>query len=482
MSARGWIVGMVLSTLLSSMVGMARWRVRHPVEWGVPPASMTLPPMPSLRPPSTSAPPPSMSVSATPLPPPSKVPRLERPLRVSAYTWESASAIVLANAGLRSGPNSAYVSNKLILHARAAEGMGEIERALARGGNEETGIDIAIAPLPWLIASYERLRALKLQVFYVVGWSYGREGLFVRKGDTAFEGTSDETRLFTTGGDSSVSLALFAADAEGLPLTKIRTTSGVKAADIAAEAKPFTALTAPEGPNEPRFTTLDASRLVPIVAVASSTFLESYRATVVDFARITRRAIADTAADVPSAARKLAPMTGVMEPATLLERLGSLQFANLRDNARVFELHGLYGASLRTLVARNFELFHGTGAIHVTQADHILLRPDVVVQLGSGDPEIAPEPHVNGAPVGEARKVMVTRFAEKISEDLYASELALLAEIFPRAHLRLGLGKTGSFKHVVELAKSRYGVDVARLVTGAVVERATMSIEVFVPK
>lgn len=103
--------------------------------------------------------------------------------------------------------------------------MSAVEGALARGGGDKDGADIAVVPFCELVASYERLRALSPEAFFVVGWSRGREALVSAR--DALPSPTDKpdpkadpkagVPLVGEAGDAATFLGLFALDANGIP-------------------------------------------------------------------------------------------------------------------------------------------------------------------------------------------------------------------------------------------------------------------------
>ena len=101
----------------------------------------------------------------------------KRPVRVVGLGWEVLAAGVLANDGLDPGEKSKFKEAGVETHFAAVANMGTVQKQLARGGADEKGADVALLPLPDFVASYERLRGLDPKVFFIVGWSYGRDGV-----------------------------------------------------------------------------------------------------------------------------------------------------------------------------------------------------------------------------------------------------------------------------------------------------------------
>src|SRR5690606_19588342 len=113
----------------------------------------------------------SDTIKAPPLPP-----AMDRPLRVVSLGWDLAVPGHLANLPDKSA-TSAMESQDMRMELRSVAKLSAIKEALANGGAHAKGADIAILPLPEMVAAYEDLRALKPQIFFIVGWSRGRDAL-----------------------------------------------------------------------------------------------------------------------------------------------------------------------------------------------------------------------------------------------------------------------------------------------------------------
>src|SRR5262249_32300007 len=156
----------LLLVLFAGTAGMmaTRDRVAHTA-----PAPSTA--SPSVPPAAGSAIPASASGSASaPMAEAGPAKLMERPLRAVTLGWDPAAPAVLANGGLDPTEASDFTAAGVTTHVRPMEAMSAIEGALARGGGDKDGADVAVVPFSDLVASYERLRALSPEVFFVVGW------------------------------------------------------------------------------------------------------------------------------------------------------------------------------------------------------------------------------------------------------------------------------------------------------------------------
>ena len=142
-------------------------------------------------------------------------------------------------------------------------------------------------PLPAFVASFERLRALEPRAFLVLGFSHGREEVHATAGALLKPPAgTDEVKLVALGpatatdqavraigSESATLLGLFALDQLGVAPSRIRFVAP-SAPDAKGAAFAAVVMGAPD--ERPRaFSTADASRLVPIVAVAPKALLDS---------------------------------------------------------------------------------------------------------------------------------------------------------------------------------------------------------------
>src|SRR6185369_16835869 len=152
---------------------------------------------------------------------------MDRPLRVVALGWDLAAPGLLANGGPEPSANSDFSIAGIDVHVGATDVMSSIEGALARGGADKDGADIALVPFCEFVASYERLRALSPEAFFVVGWSRGREALISSRDALPAPGDKPDAKgaqatLLGALGEPATFLGLFALDAAGIPPNAVR--------------------------------------------------------------------------------------------------------------------------------------------------------------------------------------------------------------------------------------------------------------------
>ena len=373
--------------------------------------------------------------------------KTERPIRVVTLGWELASpAATLGDAG------TIEVAPEPQLDALGAR--------LARGGVDPAGADIAVMPLPAFVASYEKLRALDPKAFLVVGFSRGREELHAAAGAVAkplnpaeevklvalAPSTASDANARATGTDSATLFGLFAMDLLGAPPSRVRF---LASGSDAAKTSPFAAIA--KGASDDRklvMSTADASRFVPIVAVAPKGVLDDPRAAT--FAKAWLEALGKARTDAAGVARRLSTKDGVAlaagtggapEAVTLLEQLGTIEPISMADEA------GWVGSgrpvALDTLMARTWSLARGGGLTAIAAPEPLPIDVRIVSTIApkTGDtPKVDSEGDAGAAfapvPTGSVLLV-VYRAPSDATSAAVAQQVAFLSGVFERASFRI---------------------------------------------
>ena len=409
---------------------------------------------------------------------------LDRPLRIIALGWDLAAPGVLANGGLEPAPSSDFLAAGVDTRIIATDVMNVVEAALARGGADKDGADVAIVPFSQFVASYERLRALTPEAFFVLGWSRGREAVISSKDALPTlneKGEPKEVKMIGVAGEPAAFLGLFALDAAGIPASSVRLVAeGTRPEDAAIAAVDRDAAPADAARRNILLTTADASHLVPFVAVAQHGLLEKSRKALVVWARVWLDGTKKLAADSPTAARQIAAAPGAPEPIALLKRLGQTGSASLTDNARVAGLSGRGAVTLDSLFARTWRIWRASGLLATPAPEAAPINTSVIAALVRSNPELITPP-VSRGPTGPAAggkastaldslRVMITsRQAEtKLDEGELISSAAFFADAFERSSLRVSVIKGGSVdaaatKHLIDGVEERFDVATGRL-------------------
>ena len=426
---------------------------------------------------------PAASSSAEPLDA-GPTPLLDRPLRVVALGWDLAAPGVLANGGLDPSPSSEFVAAGVDTRIRATDAMSVVEGALARGGADKEGADVAILPFSQFVASYERLRALAPEAFFVLGWSRGREALISTKDalpTLSEKGEPKEVKMIGNAGEPAAFLGLFALDAAGIPASSVRLVAeGARPEDAALAAVDRDAAPADSARRNILLTTADASRLVPFVAIAQHGLLEKSQKALAVWARVWLEGTKKLASDPPTAARQIAAASGAPEPIALLKRLGQIDRATLTDNARVTGLSGRGAVTLGALFQRTWRIWRASGLLATPAPEAAPIATSVVAALVHSNPELitpslvgahtAPTPAGKASSALDALRVMITyRQPEtKLDEAELINAAAFFADAFERSSLRVSVTKgagvdAAATKHLIDAVAERFDVASGRL-------------------
>lgn len=444
MSLRRKVVLGTLSAMLASLAGLMIFRGR--VDHDAPAAPIASSPHaasssgPVASAPASASASAAASSSATP-----SRPRIElgRDLRVAAMGWDIAAPVVVANDGLEPGKASLFAEAGVQVRVAVPSNASAMESALARGGEDRDGADIALMPLPDLVAGWERLRALSPRIFLVVGWSRGREALYTTRESLAGAGTKKDAILASSGNDSSAFLGIFVLDKAGIT-TKLATSLDGKA-DFTASDRANEAAGTSHG--RLLLTTADAPRLVPIVAVAPSGLFEKHAPVLIEWSRKWMDGQARVQQDAAAAARKVAAMPGAPEPLVLVRRLGEIAPASLRDNARAAGLAGRSPVTIDRLFQECWAAWRAAGVLTTPLPEPSAIHPQVITSLVQSEPSGAPpgSPSQEFKPRSEeAAPLFVARIGKgKLDDSALEGEIGFLAGVFERSVLRVGVAGRG---------------------------------------
>lgn len=415
----------------------------------------------------------------------------ERPLRVTALGWELVAAGVALTA-----PDGGAMGPAIELAPETT--LDAVEARLARGGSDPVGADIAVMPLPAFVVAYDRLRALDPRAFVVVGFSRGREevhanaGALLKAPPAADEvkliafgpATSADATAKAAGTESATVLGLFALDLLGVPPARIRMVAP-GAAD--AKAAPFSAVA--RGAADERklaFSSADASRFVPIVAVAPKAQLDANEAKMRDFAKAWLDGLERSRKDASNVARRLANkealplgagVGGAPEAIALLERLGQIEPVALAQQRAFIGASATGPVTLEALTQKTWTLARAGGL--TTSAAPSPLPIDERVALA-----IAPAPVPKHAVEGDAGGVDAGAFAAlpagttpllvyravdaQTDAAAVAAQIGFLAGVFEHAAFRItAKGGDKAARAIAAQARDKYDLSASRLATAA---------------
>ncbi len=414
---------------------------------------------------------------------------MDRPLRVIGLGWEVIAPGLVANRGTTPGENSQYTKAGLEVHLRSTAKVVDLERALARGGADEEGADVAIMPLPVFVASYEQLRALSPKVFFVLGWSHGQEALLSFRDNVLLNLQGNRNvQLLAERGTSSHFFGLFVLDLAGVSPDRVeevdRGSRLANSIDLAALRQ--AARGQPAGAASRRFvlTTADANRLVPYVAIAPAGLVDSEADALRLLCSQWLSGVDELRRDVPAAARRIASIRGAPEALELLGLMGRVESTTLRENAQMAGLSGRDAVTLDSLIEETWRVWRGADVVTSPLPDELLVDTDVIaamVRAGStmtggaggtlGDSE---RPHRAASGSNAPQPLIVHRIQNRRFENEHlVARIGFLGGIFRPLPLRVAIpGRDRSRATlIVEAARARFGLpegrlSVARRVTG----------------
>jgi hypothetical protein len=389
---------------------------------------------------------------------------LGRPLRVVAPGWELLVPGVIANRGIAAGQAGAFASRGLEVELAVAPRLADIEAALAAGGESKRGADVAIVPLPLLAIAYENLRALRPQLFWVIGSSRGRDALYGPEGALA-RPPRGGIELIGERGEAATFLALYSLDLAGAELERVKLRAPSDVADrvaLAAVDRAAPGASRRAGSRAALLTTADATRLIPYVAIAPAGFLEANRDAAAAFAAGWLAGVETLRADVPAAAREVAALEDTPEPVVLIKRLGQIEFVDLAANAELLGLSGRGAVTADALFAESARIWRRAGVLTTPAPEAAPIAPGTVTTLAFGR-DVGRPAAVRFAAADGAKPLLISVLPaddEKVLE-----RVGVIAGIFSRSVLRIGVSRDRKrTAAAIEQAAERFGIDPARLV------------------
>jgi len=409
---------------------------------------------------------PSGPVLHVPAPPPenqTKTRVLERPLFVVGLGWDRLAPALLANAGKAPSKASSFSPSGLAVSVAPVDGLPDVIEALARGGGQEQGADVAIVPLPQWLAAQDKLQAIDPVVFYVAGWSHGREAVFgAPRADVA---APDDARPVRVGFKDigPAYLALFGFDAEGITppdISLIGADADPAPSWQAVDVIDFEASTRSDVRPSMRWTTSQASGLIPIVMVASRSWTETHPKALVAWLRGWLSGVGEVSGKVAEAARQLGRMDGAPQPLRLMRGLETWEPCSLKENLALFELDGPDAQPLRLVMRRTWNLLNRSQlAAPVPRA--LPISADIVKAASRArlPTDVGGTTAWSGVSVADettgGQHVVLTRPLDDIDGYELARELAALGGAFPSSVLRVTpKKKNGPVQTAFELARA----------------------------
>jgi hypothetical protein len=398
-------------------------------------------------------------------------PRMQRPLRVVSLGWELIAPGVVANGGARPDKGSLFSKERLEVHLAAFRTMQEVESALARGGSDAMGADVALVPLPELVASYERLKALAPKVFLVLGWSRGRDGLMASTGTSLARLPRGRIDLVGKAGRSDTFFSLFTLELLGVPVKQVRLIAAddrrAKKAKLSAMERPLTT-GAPVGDRRFLLTTADATRLIPMVAVAADGLIKGHQDALAIWGQVWLAGVEKLQRDVPAAARKVAGLKNAPHALDLLKRLGQIEAAPLMDNARLAGLSGRAPVTLELLFGRCWQIWRDSGVLSSPIPKPIPVHVGIMSAMVRTYPALVEaEPpkakpgrsRPTGGGSGEAPRLTFKPKVRRWNEQELVPQVAFVSTVFERAQVRVSVrDSVGRARSLTRTVTQRFDV------------------------
>jgi hypothetical protein len=414
---------------------------------------------------------------------------LDRPLRVISTHWEVAAPILLASGGASSVEGSILDRAGLRQELRVSARASDLEEALARGGAEANGADLAILPLATWVASYEHLAALETEIFFVAAWSRGSQVVFASPEATPSERVPASFSIAGARGSAESLSVLLLLSEMGVSPERVRFTASDDAAALLSAAER-------EGPDAelrarnrvPWLSTADASHLSPWVVVAPRGFVREHQPVLAAWARAWLEGREMLARDVPAGARSIAAITGAPPLVDLLRRLGQLESVGLVEQAELAGLSGRSYVTLEVLFRRAWSIDRAIGVLSgpppevlpiATGTIATLVRRETPTPLERAAFRAAPEPRVLASfPLTLPR---ASRGGDAAGTDAAVARVGFVAGVFPRSGLRVVAPRqqASTARALADRAIEQYGLDPARL---EVTTGTTASLRVLAPE
>jgi hypothetical protein len=427
--------------------------------------------------------------------------QLDRPIKIIATSWELVAPGVIANGGSTPSDDSAFAEAGVQVEFSAADNMQMVREALARGGAAKSGADIAIVALPSFVASYENLRALKPRVFFSVGWSRGRESLASSQADGLTDIVEDDlVPLRGVRGEAATYFGLYLMNLAGIPLKNVELVADIpdKAADDKAadkDKRSYAAIsrgrsdlaTRPDG-HRTLITTADAQGLVTYVAITPEGFLRRHVDDLAAWASVWQDGRKELARDVPAAARLIAAQDKGLEALDLVDLLGAIELATIRDNARLSGLSGRPPLTLDKQFQLAWSVWRDLGVLTTPRPEAAPIANEIVAAVArSASPEdqsktTGPASRRSESAPSTRRTLLVHRhIGSHHNEDQLIRKVGTLAGVFNRSAIRVALASHKELTaKILDQAAERYQIDRERLLVGERRhKKGSASIEIF---
>jgi hypothetical protein len=336
-----------------------------------------------------------------------------------------------------------------------------------------------------MIAAYERLQALKPVVFFVTGWSKGRDVVTGKRGFEQLP-ASGEIAIKGRADAAATSLALFALDVAGVSPSRVRL------GDRGDAKASFVALRRADLADDERgdvvLGTSEAIRYVPFVAIAPESLLDRHPDLLSKLVKGWVAGSKELAGDPSGAARKIAALPDSPEPIALLSRLGEMRPAGIGENAELMGLSGRDAVNVESLFQRMWRVAREAKLVAMPAPERAPIHTRVLTSLVRSEPSLArPEaPAANGggtAKPGAAKPLLIERLPSPLDADAASTEIGFLAGVFQRSplrvtvHRRAGVDKKQT-DDLIGRTLDRFGLPEGRLSGGKALVKSNASVTI----
>ncbi len=146
-------------------------------------------------------------------------------------------------------------------------------------------------------------------------------------------------------------------------------------------------------------TSADTPRLMPVVAVVPHGFIQAHTPELEAWCKVWLAGAARLASDVPAGGRQVAALPGAPEVLSIIEALGQVEFAGLRDNATALGLSGRGALSLRAIFKVAWQTWRDVGVITTPPPDSVPMYVGLVASLVREDPAALGRPRSASTPM-----------------------------------------------------------------------------------
>jgi hypothetical protein len=271
-------------------------------------------------------------------------------------------------------------------------------------------------------------------------------------------------------------LGLFLLDLAGVPASRVELVDPGARGTAPAALRAVLRGAKQRPPGKLLVTSADAPNLIPIVAVAPRGFIAAHAADLEAWARVWLAGVGALAGDVPAGARRVAALQGAPPVVAVIEALGQLEFASLRENAAAAGLSGRGALTLDELFRTAWRIWRDAGVLTTPPPDAAPLYTGLVASLVRADPGAAaaiPRARSLAAAADQRPEVLLavrapaSKDTGKLDAEAFVQRIGFLAGVFDRLPLRVSVaGDPKTAQLLADMARDRFGLRPSQLSVG----------------